>query len=303
MKGKKILYFGTLPPPVGGVSVFNEKFTTYLKNSNSVFFFYFKNLFRFYDVSFINYSVAWKRFIAVLISLFICKKTIVVVHSSQFQMGFFNLLTMLMCTKVLTTSNKVVNDSIMKHKFIKVERLLFKEFFEGEVVKNKISKDYYNILFYQFNNEKVDGKYIYGSDKMLGLLQSISGNYNKLPIKVIWIDLSGEMESILDPYSNLVEYIKNPVDLNNYWKEVDLLVRPTLFDGTAFMVVEAMLNNVKVLCSDLPDRPSGVYKIPQGCNSISYDLLEKVLKDKELTESNQSLSKLLPPINTIFDKI
>lgn len=205
MKGKKILYFGTLPPPVGGVSVFNEKFTKYLKKNNNVIFFSFKSLFRFYDISFINYSITWKRFIAVLISFFICKKTVVVVHSSQFKMGFFNFLTMLMCTKVLTTSNKVVNDSIMKHKFIKVERLLFREFFDGEVLKNKISKDYYNILFYQFNNNKVDGEYIYGSDKMLGLLQSISKNYNKLSIRVIWIDLSGEMEAMLAPYSNFVQ--------------------------------------------------------------------------------------------------
>lgn len=303
MKGKKILYFGTLPPPVGGVSVFNEKFTKYLKKNNNVIFFSFKSLFRFYDISFINYSITWKRFIAVLISFFICKKTVVVVHSSQFKMGFFNFLTMLMCTKVLTTSNKVVNDSIMKHKFIKVERLLFREFFDGEVLKNKISKDYYNILFYQFNNNKVDGEYIYGSDKMLGLLQSISKNYNKLSIRVIWIDLSGEMEAMLAPYSNFVEYIKNPVDLNNYWQEVDLLIRPTLFDGTAFMIVEAMLNNVKVLCSDLPDRPSGVYKIPQDCNSISYVLLEEILKNKESTESKQRLSKLLPPISALFDRL
>lgn len=93
------------------------------------------------------------------------------------------------------------------------------------------------------------------------------------------------------------------MDLNNYWQEVDLLIRPTLFDGTAFMIIEAMLNNVKVLCSDLPDRPSGVYKIPKDCNSISYVLLEEILKDKESTESKQRLSKLLPPISALFDRL
>ncbi|WP_411688179.1 hypothetical protein [Acinetobacter indicus] len=300
MNRKKILYFGSLPPPVGGVSVFNEKFTTYLKENNNVFFFSFTNLFRFYNISFINYSVTWKRFIAVLISFFICKKTVVIVHSSQFEMGFFNFLTMLMCTKVLTTSNKVVDNSIMKHKFIKVNGLLFKEFFSSKVAKNKIDKSQYTILFYQFNNDRVNGEYIYGSDKMLNLLDNIRDNHDKLSIKVIWIDLSGEMEVAITPYFDFVEYIKKPVDLNKYWKDVDLLIRPTLFDGTAFMLVEALLNGVNVLCSNLPDRPVGVHIIESEFRDISYNQVEDlILSDSILID----FEDLLPSINSFLCKI
>lgn len=300
MKGKKILYFGTLPPPVGGVSVFNEKFTKYLKKNNNVIFFSFKSLFRFYDISFINYSVPWKRFVAVLISFFICKKTVVIIHSSQFPLKGFNFLTILMCTKILTTSNKVANNTFMKHKFLKVNGLLFKEFFERWNVKNNVDKCQYTILFYQFNNDKLNGDYIYGSDKMLNFLGSIRDNHDKLSLKVIWIDLSGEMEAAVAPYFDYVEYIKKPVDLNLYWKDVDLLIRPTLFDGTAFMLVEALLNGVKVLCSNLPDRPVGVHIIESEFRDISYSQVEGIiLSDNILIDTDA----LLPSINSFLYRI
>lgn len=73
MKLNKVLYFGSLPPPVGGVSVFNKKFVNYLYDSNYLVHFFYKDLdLMRYDTSYINYSKPWKRFLAVCIARIRC---------------------------------------------------------------------------------------------------------------------------------------------------------------------------------------------------------------------------------------
>lgn len=260
----RVIIFGTVPPPTGGVRIFNKKLYEALlwKGFYVRFFPFLVPLF--FDYSFINYSLPWKRFLAVFLSrFFYFSDTRIIVHSSFFEPSIFNRLSVFLSRKVIVTESSVAEKKAWRKckKFLVVDGLLFDEFFssrpDSEKKGKKLSSFRFEnkkvVLFYQNNNSFVEERNIYGADLMLEAVKQLPDS-----IAVVWIDLSGENRFVKN-WSN-VFYYNEPLDLDGLWSSVHLLVRPTIFDGTAFMVIEALMNGVNVLCSDVPGRPAGVVK-------------------------------------------
>lgn len=282
---KKILVFGSLPPPVGGVRIFVKKLTTYFKGvGHKVHLFPSELNFNRYDTAYINYSSPLKRMIASLIAFFFSRKCFIISHSSIFDINnLMNYLAVFLSSGVVATSEDVVNK--IKIKFPKKdiliqEGLLYREFLKCDKLRRPAKNENVRLLFYQQSNRCFEGRSIYGADLMYDALEYLPDDY-----LITWIDLSGEMKESLHFYENKVSYYSEPLDISSIYENIDILVRPTAFDGTAFMIVEALASGVKVLCSDVVKRPKGVYlfKIADG---ISFaEEIKRVAGSNISTES------------------
>lgn len=262
IKHKKILIFGSLPPPVGGVRLFVEKLYMYLSRLG-IGVDLFPSDFRIlrYDSCYINYSVPWKRFVAGLVGYLVARRVFLILHSSQLHLdSIFNRLCVFLVDGVITTSadiKKSIDEIKGSGGALLEDGYLYKEFLgvqKPQRSKSRLIKSnrFSLILFYQQSNTVTEMGNIYGADLMLGAL-----DYLPSYIKVVWIDLSGDMALKVRDHNSVLRYFDRPVDLGDLFGSINLLVRPTAFDGTAFMVVEALNAGVDVLCSDVVDRPRG----------------------------------------------
>lgn len=277
---KKILIFGSVPPPVGGVRIFVEKLAQYFQSlDHYVDLFPSKVKKLKYDVAYINFSSPLKKFSAALIAIFLCKKCYLICHSSKFRVDNpFNFITIFLCTGVITTSNEVKCEIKKKFKRKRVclqKGLLYREFVDGDLMISRdpeIKGRRKKILFYQNTNDYISGTSVYGADLMRDALK-----YLKSDISVVWIDLSGELEAAVKNEENVQTYSSVAIDLDLLYREIDLLVRPTAFDGTAFMVVEALSRGIKVLCSDVVRRPEGVTTFSMSNGKDFANMISDVL--------------------------
>jgi glycosyltransferase involved in cell wall biosynthesis len=264
--------FGTLPPPVGGVTKSVENLYYSLNKLDfKIDFFSMRNFFilKKYDVAHSHYSKSWKRFLAVIIGKLFAKKTILTLHGSWIKGDFLDILSFKFADGVIFLNKDTAikyKKYVKNTKFILLTSLLSEGLGCGgnsQVYKfNRMSNQKY-ALVYAYNNVSQDSMDIYGVDFVVNnMAHMINAGYD-----LVLLDPKGAY-SKYGMRANIV-YINKIVDVYSLLKDIDLYIRPTLQDGDSVLVREALSLGVPVLASNVVERPQGV-KVYETLNVQSF---------------------------------
>lgn len=292
MDSKKIVMTGSLPPPIGGVTVFIKYFIeACAKSSVPVEFFKWKKILLFKyknDLLYINSSNNLKRFLFVLLGRLFFSKVFFVKHGGLFDVNdFFVKASFKLSDGVLCLNENVRNQlnrigvTNFSHTTIFIENIG-----SGNVIKTKNARE--KLLFYCNNSTTIDGCSTYGVDFILSCMAELETSFD-----LIVVDLSKQYEDDFSNYPN-VTYHSNPVDFKELLMEVDIYIRPTRTDGMSVAILEAGLLGVKCLASDVVARPDFV---------VVYKLDSKIDFINKLNHLRQAELKAEVKLNSITDVV
>ena len=295
MKNKLIIY-GKLPPPFGGISVHLKRFKKYLDDSKINFVFlqsnnvYKKHMFRNLFFSQINFQKniihlhafqkGKKLLFLLFLMLFFNKKVIVTIHNDRFLLDYNSLKSIQKIIAKIFYSNisyiiSVNPDSkfgfIPDNKIslipafipptpdeIKIKQL--PEFFHKIRHKHEflITANAFRISFYKNQD-------LYGIDLSIELIKRLVDNGYK-NIGFIYVipdigdyDYFGKMQKLVKKYNledNFHFYTK-PVAYPAVINMCDLFIRPTNTDGDSLSIREAISLQRLTIASDICKRPEG----------------------------------------------
>ena len=296
MKINKVIIFGKLPPPVGGVTKsIQSLFNAFKSKDISVDFFNPKSILKKYDIAHINYIKRWKIIAAIIIGNFIANKTILTYHSLDFypQDSYIDRMILKYLDGLIvlneTVKNRCLNISnnktkirlftpILKEGINNSDDLIKNTFFE----KNKFKK---YMLLYAFDKVYKENKEVYGIKFILDLMDELDDEY----VLILVDPKSGYKKDIDD--LNLKErviYINEIINFDNLLYHIDVYIRPTNFDGNSVATLEALSKNKFVIASDCVERQKGI--ITYINNNID-DFIEKLNSLKNLkTKQNIELT-------------
>ena len=144
---------------------------------------------------------------------------------------------------------------------------------------------------------EIDNRQLYGLDQCIEL--AIQAKINKLNIHLFYV-----ISYIPDDDISLNEYFNNIIkkeDLSEYLtlipytvsfvrliEQCDVVLRPTLTDGDALTVREALYLNKVVIASNVIERPKGVFLYDLTDKNSLYLKIRKVLTSKDKVILNNS---------------
>ncbi len=296
---KKVLLFGPLPPPAGGISVHIARLTHLIKDDfqidfideasivkKNVFsiksfnpFIYFNKIFS-ADLLFIQTGGSALRKFHIVIGKLLSKKIVITIHGYSKVNNLFLLKVdsffLKLCNQIIVVNPYIikklalpVNKCIVKHAFI--PPLMINEPALPDFIVNWFinSKNLDNTIFCAnasrlniLNNED-----LYGLDMCIQLAKLLLNN--SLPVRFIFIVSS--LEKCQDRFAI---YQKLIIDLGlqhtfllingefsfvRVIEQSDIVLRPTNADGDAVTIREAIYQNKPVLASDVIDRPENTF--------------------------------------------
>lgn len=291
----KIMIYGSLPPPIGGVTKSVYNLVRSLKEvkvdvcvvANSVF-----NDFMFVDYSHIQYSKAWKRFLGVIIGKILSRKVIFTVHGSVYDGSLFNRMAFYIVDGVIFLNDVAVaaHKDLIKNKKYVVFPSVFKEgvvsCYGSDVLLPKDSKK--NILLYASYKKIINGCDVYGVDFIMSIIDELT----RRNIRLVFLDPNKAYS--LSDLPKEVYYINKVVDSAGILSQISCYIRPTLIDGDPVFIHESLAVGCPVIASDAVPRIQGVviYK-----TNNEKDFLKKIddvhVKDESLRYDMISVNKYL----------
>ena len=271
----KVLLFGKLPPPIGGVTVSVKNLVKALSTKGvDTIFFGRKMRFQRYDIAHIHYSNLLKRLLGVVVAKVFARKVIFTVHGKFLDMNnVYNKLSVKISDGVIVLNEQLYAE--LKDQNVQTECTILPSIF-AEGFDAQTSDDRYferetglkYLLLYACDRNYRDGEEVYGVSFVLHILPDLSSNY-----RLVLLDISGKYRDDIKSLKQNVVYIDHEVNFIALLRQVDLYLRPTYMDGASVAVQEALFLNVPVLASDVVDRP-------QGTNIYQYknteDFIEKL---------------------------
>ena len=301
-KGNKILFVGTLPPPIGGVSVHISRAVSLLKENN-------------YNISVFDtskkYLISYVKVLLLFTKILLGKYNIVHVHTtrtnilkivlkaqkySKFKLYFtdhnprlfanatktskiFYQNFILNVDLLIAVSEEVIlnykkNDIRLKNKHIIRNAFLPPNLPDEE----KIISTYDNEILQFLDKRKpilVSSAYklsfinnidLYGLDMCIELTNNLKKDYNNIGYIFVLPDTSeneGKLQEYQETINNLklnnnILIVKKPIQLWPIIKNADIFIRPTITDGDALSIREALMFNKPVIASDVCTRPDNV---------------------------------------------
>lgn len=260
LKIRRVIIFGRVPPPIGGVTV---SIKNLIKSLSIVGILVdclsFKCLFKKYDIAHIHYSNLVKRTLGMCIAKLFFSRAIFTVHGKYLDLSnVFNKISIYLSDGIIVLNSQLYHDIEKKINGKKIV-ILPSLFSEGVEFKEN-NKSYFtpnpnkiNLLLYSYSRKFVKGEEIYGVEFIINNLREIPEKYN-----IVLLDISGKYSDLINLNCDRVFYINEVVDFMSLLKQVDVYIRPTCMDGASVAVQEAQLMGVPVLASDVVDRPLGV---------------------------------------------
>lgn len=270
---KKILLVGSVPPPIGGVSIHLFRLINRMKYEKIDFdFFDYKRdeLLSFIkilnvDLVHTNYSNKIIRFLTTLFLRVLKKKVVITFHGKYSFTNIFDFLTLKLLNKGLVLNEYSYINAIAKiadKDRIKIISAFIPPGESEEVLTNRISNglDSFfsryksvactNAHTYVLNKE---GKDLYGVDFLLKVF-SENSEYG-----LIISDPSGNLINKYSKFTKLdnILFISEPHSFIEIIKRSNIFVRATTTDGDSLSVKEALYFKTKVIASDCVDRPIG----------------------------------------------
>lgn len=293
---RKIIIIGTLPPPIGGVSIYNQRLFDYLQKEEHI------------DVEFIDYkrktifevlkavfghkiiylncsSSSFKLLLAVVSRLF-NKKFVVTFHGNMERhsrsVNFIDKLVL-----KLSTLTIVLNKQSFAFAKGYTNKLFLGTSFIPPSHKEELSPEIKNLLIKCRENYKV-----ICSSNAHNLSIDKFGNeiYQVRFLLDIFTELPDCCIILSDPsgmYSNYLEQHKVVIPINvfiikithSYFellRHIDVMLRITTTDGDSISVREALYLNKVVIASNSVDRPTGVIPVNISKEEIQLQLKKMV---------------------------
>jgi glycosyltransferase involved in cell wall biosynthesis len=253
-----VVIFGTIPPPIGGVTKSIENLLNALIVKNiTVEIFSKRSLFKRYDIAHIHYSKSWKRFAGLIIGKLLAKKVIFTLHGNKYNNDFFNRINSKISDGVIFLNATVYEKYSNKFKSSIILTSLFKEGIKScsnnsNMLEKNPEKDY--LLIYAYDKVYQDGKDIYGVDFILNHIDRLEEKY-----VIVLLDPKKGYESDIENISKeKLLYIGHEIDFLSLLNEVDIYIRPTSTDGNSVAVQEALMFGKKVVASNVVERAKEV---------------------------------------------
>lgn len=310
-----LLIYGTVPPPIGGVSIYCKRLCDELDIENIEYKFIdvnktsllkiFTSLIKHKTIH-INSSNPLFRFILVVISKLLIKKVIITFHGDLGRFNKFkNLLdycSVILCSTPITINQGSYNKSIK----LNSKSLLSSAFFKPRKIDQLKQKHLLKIKEMQSTNTHVfcSNAYDVSIDKQGEEIYQISN------IVKIFNSLKNKALILSDPSNNYLKYlnsqnitipknvfvISEPHDFNAVLKESDAFIRYTTTDGDSISVKEALSMQKQVIASNVVSRPKGV-TVVDDLSDLKSEIEKFKFKEVELTEPENNLEVLLRAFN------
>jgi glycosyltransferase involved in cell wall biosynthesis len=300
MKVKSVLILGTLPPPIGGVtmSVLNQvNAMRSLKLCVAVFP---NGLLKRHDIAHAHNYAPWKRLVMLIIGKCLAKKNVFTIHGMHFKQELLlNRLNLWLADGVvIQNDNVLVSAPKLKNKPLLKIGSLVKEGIKTSKDTKKIlgTQSKPRLLVYAQHAEQYEGVDIYGVPFIVGMLEQLAGEYT-----VVLADVTNAYKDLIGYSECDLIRLDRAVDFTQLLSEVDVYVRPTSKDGDSVAVLEAIMLGVPVVASDVTERRKEVVLYKYGSKSSLLRALDKVkgIKHKELPAELPSAEQYL----TFYDAL
>lgn len=286
-----IIIFGTIPPPIGGVTKSIENLFNSLKSKNIfVKLISIKSLYKRYDIAHIHYSKSWKRLLGLIIGRILAKKVIFTLHGNNYKKDFYNKINSKLTDGVIFLNNNVYEKESNLFKNSIILTSLFQEGIKTTIVESNILTKQENkiyLLIYAYDKVYQDNKDIYGVDFILNNINALDEKYI-----IVLIDPKKGYESDVQiiPKNKLI-YLDYKVNFISLLEEIDIYIRPTSTDGNSVAVQEALMLGKKVVASDIVNR--GEYVTSYKYNDFEDFTLKLNEKSSNINYSPDSIDKYL----------
>jgi glycosyltransferase involved in cell wall biosynthesis len=306
----KVLLIGSLPPPIGGVTIHIDRFFNLFKNNDKfelsvldikkktlflkdghtkniweIFLYFLKT-----KIVHIHISNDYAKLFFAMISKLMFKKIIYTHHNSLVKNKFVFKLMYNICDKIILVNDKEINKTLIIDKKTEVIPAFlppykFKnlpEFLENDInsFDNIIST---NCYYYSL----INNKHVYGFDLIIDAFYKLSKNKKIKNTILILVDPSNTTSEFVSQLlkdkefaTNKVLHITQNIDFVSLVKKSNITIRATRTDGDSLSIRESLYFNIPIIASDVTVRPEGtiIFK-NEDSNDLSNKVLE-VLKSK-----------------------
>ena len=301
---KTILLIGTLPPPVGGVTIHLERF--FEINKKNKFFDLFLldirkkciyyndgckkiinilNVFFRADLIHIHISNNFKIVFALIAKLFF-KKIIYTHHNSRINNNLLFKIFITLCDYLIFVNENFVvkNKHLFKNKPYKIiPAFIQPRTFEAlpENLTDQIQRSSFTISTNCAIDVYFENKLMYGFDLLIAAFIKLANSNRISNSLLLLIDPAGNLERIVSSLLGKNEilnnckimYVPKKIDFSSLIKKSDLIVRATRTDGDSLTVREALFFRKPIIASDCAERPIGTILFQ---NDNSDDLSRKI---------------------------
>lgn len=326
---KRILQIGPIPEPKGGISIHIQRLSKYLSNEyefifvdeskvrkKGIFNIRSKNLFRYFsliaksNIVHIHSGSSILRDFHIVISKLLFKKTIVTMHGNN---PLTNRLLNATDMFLLKSSNELifVNDNI-SNKLNYKKPFKIKEAFLPPVIddepdlpeyldewlKMKKTEDKLITCANAWRLDTHEGGDLYGLDQIIKLADKLINEQNKMVAFVFNIAI---IDNELEKFNNYKKQIKelkledsfllmnDNISFVKLIVRSDFVLRPTLIDGDAVTIREALFLEKPIISSDAVERPQGTIIYQKGNVDDLYDKTLALIENRITIEEKKKV--------------
>lgn len=309
----KTLLIGSIPPPIGGISmhvirffesyniseaeltVFDiRKLKIFKKDRKLGLVSFFPEFFTSHIIHTHLSNNLLNCAIALLSKLFF-KKVVYTHHNTFFETSFFLKWLFLLCDSIIGVNKLSLNSPLFnkyKSKVVIIPAFIKPNKFD-EIDQNLLDyiKNYKFIIIANcFRSMMWNTKNIYGFDILVRAFNyAIVNNYIDASTLVLVdpsntsIEITNLLSSMHENVKSAVKFIGKPIDFSSLIKHASVVVRPTRTDGDALTIREAIYLNKPVIASNVVERPEGVITYDtEDYIDLANKLREVFLNKKEI---------------------
>lgn len=311
-----VLIIGSIPPPVGGVSIHTERLLDNLLKLQ--FPHEFINLKRFklkelimalykHKIIHLHTSNPYLQFVLAIFSFFCVKKLVITFHGDLNRPENFHNFWVSSAIKICEIPILLNLSSYIVAKKYNIKSVLISSFIPPKVDLFEKSLPFSNLSIQKF--EKIFSTYAYrlSFDKNrieIYQIKTLFEIFNKMPQNLLIIsDPSGEYKKFIQSkYFDIPENIKIIPYPHNFTELLllsDCYIRFTSTDGDSLAVREALYLNKKVIASNNVDRPEGVELVEFDKNKLEEKIKTISLSFKNNGEDVDTIQKIF----SIYEKL
>lgn len=244
------------------------------------------------DIVHIHTPVWWLRCLHIITSKVLSRRIVVTIHSWKYQRKFradfiATKFCLLFADKIVYVNKDYegfLNLNKSKAQFMPAFIPVFsnKELDTKGELQHFLDQGKKIISANSFRLDLYNNKDLYGLDICIEVARLFKRNCEDFAIIFIVASLKGKSLQLYKKYSDIIknerleDYIliyPRKIDFVALIEKSDLVIRPTLTDGDALTIREALYKNVPVVASDVIQRPKGTILFK---NRDPYDLYSKI---------------------------
>ena len=329
---KKILLIGTIPPPIGGVSMHIQRFVDCYENhedfyldvldlkkqklyreNRSVSFFEIIKVIKSASIVHLHLSSNLKLIIA-LFSKMLGKKVVYTHHNIRINSKIFFRLLMLFTDKLILVNDMNIDQNIKK----KYDYSLIPAFLPSVdetklpmTLEKELNNFKYIISTNCFEMTFIDGKDLYGFDLCVDSFSKLVDSEVVKDTLLVLVDPSGTsklyVENLLSNFkinnNCKILFVGYHINFNALIEKSTVVLRATRSDGDSLTVREALYMNVPIIASDVTVRPLGTICFRNEDNNDLSKAIYNVLINNEIKKIDAQKIDFGEKILDIYDSI